>query len=129
MLSHSLDTLQHSLSFLPFMPKLSYTFSPPTVSSVIMLILKMKIFSNKIGILRDNLNKCKLCVYLYIWNLVQEKHWVNAENFTRLNLATEQSTTHTDALTSKHLQVPPSTICVMSTPNLTYCYNFVSSCR
>ena len=89
----------------------------------------MKIFSNKIGILRDNLSKCKFCVYLYIWDLVEEKHWVNAENFTRLNLATEQSTMHTDALTSKHRQVPPSTIYVMSTPNLTYCYNFLSNCR
>lgn len=60
----------------------------------------MKMFSDKIDIVRDNLSKCKFCVYLYICDLVQEKHWVNAENFTRLNLATEQSTTHTDALTS-----------------------------
>ena len=46
------------------------------------------------------MSKCKFCVYLYICDLVQEKHGVNAENFTRLKLATEQSTMHTDALPS-----------------------------
>lgn len=90
----------------------------------------MKMFSNKIDILRNNLNKCKFCVYLYMYDLVQEKHWVNAENFTRLNLAAEQSTMHTGALTSNiDRQVPLSTVCVMSAPNLTCCYNFLSNCR
>lgn len=72
----------------------------------------MKMFSNKIDILRNNLNKCKFCIYLYICDLVQEKHWVNAENFTRLNLATEQSTMHTDALTSNidRYLCPPSVL-------------------